>query len=161
MSLLLAERRARGEPGGGALPGARGRPSLPGARRASGPRADGSEQGRQGSLFDALAPPAAPAPVPQSPPDPAAPDSASATPAPASASAAPPWAPPPAPTPEASSPPAARSIMDGPTLDDVISHAWESLSAQMGATCPVCGGELEPHGTTAGGRCGSCGTVLD
>jgi hypothetical protein len=51
--------------------------------------------------------------------------------------------------------------LEGPTLDDVISHAWEALSAQVAAACPVCGGEVEPHAYAAGGRCGSCASTLD
>jgi hypothetical protein len=51
--------------------------------------------------------------------------------------------------------------LDGPTLDDVISHAWEALGAQVAAACPVCGGEVEPHGYGAGGRCSSCASTLD
>ena len=51
--------------------------------------------------------------------------------------------------------------LDGPTLDDVISHAWEALGAQVAAACPVCGGEVEPHAYAAGGRCGSCASTLD
>jgi hypothetical protein len=65
------------------------------------------------------------------------------------------------PAPGAAAPPAAGSPLDGPTLDDVISHAWEALGAQVAAACPVCGGEVEPHGYAAGGRCGSCGSTLD
>jgi hypothetical protein len=51
----------------------------------------------------------------------------------------------------------------GPTLDDVITRAWEVLRAGLPATCPACGGELEPRpsaGAPAGGRCGSCGATL-
>jgi hypothetical protein len=66
-----------------------------------------------------------------------------------------------APSPGAAAPPAAGSPLDGPTLDDVISHAWEALGAQVAAACPVCGGEVEPHGYAAGGRCASCGSTLD
>jgi hypothetical protein len=51
--------------------------------------------------------------------------------------------------------------LDGPTLDDVISHAWEALGAQVAAACPICGGEVEPHGYAAGGRCSSCASTLD
>jgi hypothetical protein len=52
----------------------------------------------------------------------------------------------------------------GPTLDDVVTRAWEVLRAGMPAACPACGGELLPRpdagpGTTAG-RCESCGTTL-
>jgi hypothetical protein len=53
---------------------------------------------------------------------------------------------------------------DGPTLDDVISRAWEVLRADVPAGCPVCGGELEPReaadGGVVGGRCQSCGSSL-
>jgi hypothetical protein len=53
---------------------------------------------------------------------------------------------------------------DGPTLDDVISRAWEVLRADVPAACPVCGGELVPRPSAgsgvAGGRCESCGTSL-
>ena len=52
----------------------------------------------------------------------------------------------------------------GPTLDDVISRAWEVLRADVPAVCPTCGGELIPrHSAGAGvvgGRCDSCGTTL-
>jgi hypothetical protein len=52
----------------------------------------------------------------------------------------------------------------GPTLDDVISRAWEVLRADVPAACPACGGELIPrHSAGAGvvgGRCESCGTTL-
>jgi hypothetical protein len=53
---------------------------------------------------------------------------------------------------------------DGPTLDDVISRAWEVLRADVPAACPVCGGELLPRASAGagvvGGRCASCGTSL-
>jgi hypothetical protein len=49
----------------------------------------------------------------------------------------------------------------GPTLDDVISRAWEVLRAGLPATCPACGGELDPRPSgAAGGRCESCGATL-
>jgi hypothetical protein len=60
-------------------------------------------------------------------------------------------------TPAAPAPPP----LDGPTLDDVVSHAWEALGAQVAAACPVCGGEVEPHGYAAGGRCTACESTLD
>jgi hypothetical protein len=54
--------------------------------------------------------------------------------------------------------------VDGPTLDDVISRAWEVLRADVPASCPVCSGELIPResadGSVVGGRCESCGTSL-
>ena len=53
---------------------------------------------------------------------------------------------------------------DGPTLDDVITRAWEVLRADVPAACPVCGGELIPRSSAGsgvvGGRCESCGTSL-
>jgi hypothetical protein len=58
-------------------------------------------------------------------------------------------------------PAAAAAPLDGPTLDDVISHAWEALGAQVAAACPVCGGEVEPRGFAAGGRCTTCDSALD
>jgi hypothetical protein len=48
----------------------------------------------------------------------------------------------------------------GPTLDDVICRAWEVLGAELPAGCPVCGGELLPRESAAGGRCSSCGSSL-
>jgi hypothetical protein len=53
---------------------------------------------------------------------------------------------------------------DAPTLDDVISRAWEVLRADVPAACPVCGGELVPRASAGagivGGRCESCGSAL-
>jgi hypothetical protein len=52
----------------------------------------------------------------------------------------------------------------GPTLDDVVTRAWEVLRAGMPAACPACGGELLPRPDaapgSAAGRCDSCGTTL-
>ena len=70
--------------------------------------------------------------------------------------------------------PAARRVREGdcppptdptgPTLDDVISRAWEVLRADIPAACPACGGELLPRVSAGagvvGGRCYSCGTTL-
>lgn len=52
----------------------------------------------------------------------------------------------------------------GPTLDDVVSGAWEGLLTRHTAPCPLCGGALAPrygagHGPV-GGRCRDCGTEL-
>jgi hypothetical protein len=44
------------------------------------------------------------------------------------------------------------------TLADVLGAAWDGLAAGTTVACPVCHGELAPHG--AGGRCRSCGTTL-
>ncbi len=50
----------------------------------------------------------------------------------------------------------------GPTLDDVVTHAWEGLGAGVPAACPVCHGEIEPAlGGALRGHCGSCGVTLD
>lgn len=53
---------------------------------------------------------------------------------------------------------------EGPTLEDVLSGAWEDLIAHRTATCPICDGAMEPRygsGPSAvGGRCGTCGTEL-
>jgi hypothetical protein len=68
---------------------------------------------------------------------------------------------PPAATSPAAPTAAAGAPLAGPTLDDVISHAWEALGAQVAAACPVCRGEVEPLGYAAGGRCSTCGSALD
>ncbi len=55
-----------------------------------------------------------------------------------------------------------------PTLDELIVGAWEGLTAQAVATCPICEtGTLSPIYADAGGasprvagRCMSCGTTL-
>ena len=53
---------------------------------------------------------------------------------------------------------------EGRTLEDLLSGAWEDLSAHRTATCPVCDGRLEPRygsGPSAvGGRCRDCRTDL-
>jgi hypothetical protein len=53
----------------------------------------------------------------------------------------------------------------GATLDDLVSGAWEGLTAAASPTaCPVCHGELEPRWSAGagvvGGRCRDCGTEL-
>jgi hypothetical protein len=51
-----------------------------------------------------------------------------------------------------------------PTLDEVLSRAWEGLAAHQHVACPVCGGGMSPsygaHALPIGGSCGSCGTQL-
>jgi hypothetical protein len=50
----------------------------------------------------------------------------------------------------------------GPTLDDVMSRVWEGLATGLPAACPVCHGEVEPTlGGPLSGRCRSCGTAID
>jgi hypothetical protein len=51
------------------------------------------------------------------------------------------------------------------TLDEVLSGAWEGLSAAASSTaCPVCGGDLQPRWSAGagvvGGRCRDCGSEL-
>jgi hypothetical protein len=51
------------------------------------------------------------------------------------------------------------------TLDDLLSGAWEGLSAAASSTaCPVCCGELQPRWSAGagivGGRCRDCGSEL-
>jgi hypothetical protein len=54
----------------------------------------------------------------------------------------------------------------GATLDDLMSGAWEGLTAAASSTaCPVCaGGALEPRWSAGagvvGGRCRECGSEL-
>ncbi len=53
---------------------------------------------------------------------------------------------------------APRRVDSLPTLDDVISHGWEGLSAGVAMACPICHGELVPD--AGGGRCDRCGCTL-
>jgi hypothetical protein len=63
---------------------------------------------------------------------------------------------------------AAPSLFDDlggePTLDEVLSGAWEGLAAHQHVACPVCGGDMAPqygvHARPIGARCGSCATQL-
>jgi hypothetical protein len=56
------------------------------------------------------------------------------------------------------------SPREGRTLEDVLSGAWEELSAHRAATCPVCDGVMEPrYGSgpfAVGGRCRDCRSEL-
>ena len=51
-----------------------------------------------------------------------------------------------------------------PTLEDVLSGAWEDLVAHRTATCPICDGAMVPrYGSVpfaVGGRCRDCGAEL-
>jgi len=51
-----------------------------------------------------------------------------------------------------------------PTLNEVLSGAWEGLAAHQHVACPVCGGDMSPeygvHARPIGGRCQSCETQL-
>jgi len=54
---------------------------------------------------------------------------------------------------------------DAPTLEDLISGAWEGVSAASAVACPVCAGTMAPRWSagagTVGGRCADCGTTLE
>ena len=56
------------------------------------------------------------------------------------------------------------SPREGPTLEDVLSGAWEDLVATRPAACPICHGAMAPRcgsGPSAvGGRCRDCGTEM-
>jgi hypothetical protein len=51
-----------------------------------------------------------------------------------------------------------------PTLDELVSGAWEGLAAHQHVACPVCGGDMTPeygvHARPIGGRCAGCDTQL-
>ena len=53
---------------------------------------------------------------------------------------------------------------EGPTLEDLLSGAWEDLIAHRTAACPICDGAMAPRygsgSSPVGGRCGGCGTEL-
>lgn len=53
---------------------------------------------------------------------------------------------------------------EGRTLEDLLSGAWEDLTAHRTATCPICDGAMEPRcgsGPSAvAGRCRVCRTDL-
>ncbi len=53
----------------------------------------------------------------------------------------------------------------GPTLDGILSGAWEGLAAHAAVACPLCAGEMRPRygagATPLGGRCADCGTSLE
>ena len=92
--------------------------------------------------------------------------------------------PPPAPAPPVTRPvrqpdrpqPAGRSALPRPagrtkrpggelTLDELLVVAWEGVTAQHQASCPVCRGAMVPRTAAAGpeclgGRCRDCGSTL-
>jgi len=51
------------------------------------------------------------------------------------------------------------------TLEEVVSGAWEELTAHRTATCPICTAEMTPRygsgASAVGGRCSSCASALD
>jgi len=52
-----------------------------------------------------------------------------------------------------------------PTLDAVLSEAWNDVSAGARTECPVCAGPMQPRWSAGagvvGGRCEDCGTTLE
>ena len=56
------------------------------------------------------------------------------------------------------------SVGGEPTLEELISGAWEGLAAHSAVACPVCGSVMEPqygaHARAIGGRCGDCESTL-
>ena len=58
----------------------------------------------------------------------------------------------------------ASAPREGPTLEDVLSGAWEDLIAHRTATCPICHGTMEPRygsgPSPVGGRCRECRSEL-
>jgi len=56
------------------------------------------------------------------------------------------------------------SPREGRTLEELLSGAWEDLTAHRTATCPICDGAMEPRygsgASAVGGRCRDCGTDL-
>ena len=58
--------------------------------------------------------------------------------------------------------PRARAPLAGPTLDDIMSRAWEGLVTGLPAACPVCQGEVVPSfAGSVHGSCSSCGTTIE
>jgi hypothetical protein len=143
-------------------------------------RRDLGEEGRQESLFEALAPPRAPwadPPAPASPPreeideqdevarlEAFAPEAAPPFEATVDALVDEPFAEPATEdVGERREPRTAGVPLAGPTLDDVMSRVWEGLATGLPAACPVCHGEVDPSmpGHPLSGRCRSCGTTID
>jgi len=85
------------------------------------------------------------------------------------------------PRPWGDEPPAAATIADeaapaaavrspparptAPSLDAVVSGAWDGLIAGGGVACPLCAAPMTPRWSAGagvvGGRCGGCGTTLE
>ncbi len=70
-----------------------------------------------------------------------------------------------APPMRASTPPLQAPSREGRTLEDVLSRAWEELTAHRAGACPICGGAMLPRygsgPSPVGGRCGECGSRLE
>jgi hypothetical protein len=63
---------------------------------------------------------------------------------------------------ESAEPRFAGAPLGRPTLDDVVSRAWEGLNTGLPAACPLCRAEMVAAlGGPLGGTCTSCGTTID
>ena len=62
-------------------------------------------------------------------------------------------------------PPPHLCAPSAPTLDALLTAAWNDVSAGTAAECPVCAGRMRPRWTAGagvvGGRCEDCGTTLE
>ena len=60
--------------------------------------------------------------------------------------------------------PITRAVGGAPSLDDVLTGAWEALAEGLVASCPICDGALEPRygagPAPVAGRCRRCGSEL-
>jgi len=52
-----------------------------------------------------------------------------------------------------------------PTLEALVTDAWDAVAAGAAAECPVCAGPMQPRWSAGagavGGRCEDCGTTLE
>ena len=52
-----------------------------------------------------------------------------------------------------------------PTLEALVTEAWDTVAAGAAAECPVCAGPMQPRWSAGagvvGGRCEDCGTTLE
>jgi DNA-directed RNA polymerase subunit RPC12/RpoP len=57
-----------------------------------------------------------------------------------------------------------QAVGGEPTLEEVLSGAWEGLTAHRPVECPVCAGRMKPrygaHALPIGGACEDCGSKL-
>jgi len=52
-----------------------------------------------------------------------------------------------------------------PSLEALVTDAWDAVAAGAPAECPVCAGPMQPRWSAGagvvGGRCEDCGTILE
>ena len=52
-----------------------------------------------------------------------------------------------------------------PTLEMLVTDAWDAVASGSEAECPVCAGPMQPRwsagAAVVGGRCADCGTTLE